>query len=101
VGAAGGPKIITQVLLTIMRVIDYQQSLEEAVGGKRFHHQWRPNCVSYESGFDETIVQGLRKLGHNVEDIGSGGRTQAIAVDASGKLVGVADPRTDGKAAGH
>ena len=101
VGAAGGPKIITQALLTIMRVIDYEQSLEEAVGGKRFHHQWRPNAVSYETGFDEKIVEGLRDLGHNVEDIGSGGRTQAIMVDSSGKLVGVSDPRTNGKAAGE
>jgi gamma-glutamyltranspeptidase/glutathione hydrolase len=101
VGAAGGPKIITQVLLAIMRVLDYGQSLEDAVGGKRIHHQWRPNCVTYEDGLDEKIVEGLRKLGHNVEKIDSGGRTQAIALTDDGELIGVADPRTDGKAAGN
>ncbi|HEX4414421.1 MAG TPA: gamma-glutamyltransferase, partial [Lacipirellulaceae bacterium] len=101
-GAAGGPKIITQVLLTIMRVLDYQQSLPEAVDGRRIHHQWRPNVVSYERGLDGSVVEGLRKRGHNVEELESGGRTQAIGLDASGKLVGVADPRTgDGKAAGN
>jgi gamma-glutamyltranspeptidase/glutathione hydrolase len=101
IGAAGGPKIITQVLLTIIRALDYQQPLEQAVADKRIHHQWRPNCVTYEKGLDEKIVEGLRERGHNVEEIGSGGRTQAIALDASGKLIGVADPRTNGKAAGE
>jgi gamma-glutamyltranspeptidase/glutathione hydrolase len=101
VGAAGGPKIITQALHTIIRVIDYQQPLQQAVEGRRFHHQWRPNCVSYEKGLDEKVVEGLREMGHNVEELESAGRTQAIAVDASGKLVGVADPRVEGKAAGN
>ncbi len=101
VGAAGGPKIITQVLLTIMRVFDYQQSLPEAIEGRRFHHQWRPNVVSYEKGLDEKVVEGLRDRGHNVEELDSAGRAQAIGIDAAGKLVGVADPRSAGKAAGN
>ena len=69
--------------------------------GRRFHHQWRPNCVSFEKGLDDKIVEGLRERGHNVEELESAGRTQAIAVDANGKLVGVADPRIGGKAAGN
>ena len=84
-----------------MRVLDFDQPLPDAVGGPRFHHQWRPNVVTYEKDLDASIVEGLRKRGHNVEEIGSGGRTQAIAVDADGKLIGVADPRGDGKAAGE
>jgi gamma-glutamyltranspeptidase/glutathione hydrolase len=101
VGAAGGPKIITQVLLTILRVLDFEQPLEEAVSGPRFHHQWRPDVVMYEKELARDIVEGLRARGHKVEDIGSGGRTQAIAVTKDGKLVGVADPRSSGKAAGE
>jgi gamma-glutamyltranspeptidase/glutathione hydrolase len=101
VGAAGGPKIITQVLLTILRVFDFEQPLEDAVTGPRFHHQWRPNVVMYEKELARDIVEGLRERGHNVEDVGSGGRTQAIAVTKDGKLVGVADPRSSGKAAGE
>ena len=101
VGAAGGPKIITQVVLAIIRVLDYQQSLPEAVEGRRFHHQWRPNAVSYEKGSDDKGGRGAARRGHNVEEIESGGRTQAIAVwIPDGKLVGVADPRSEGKAAG-
>ena len=101
VGAAGGPKIITQVLLAIVRVLDFDQPLPEAVESRRFHHQWRPNVVSYEKGLSPDVVEGLRKRGHNVEEIESGGRSQAIAVTRDGKLVGVADPRSGGKAAGE
>lgn len=100
VGAAGGPKIITQVLHVIIRTLDYGAPLPAAVADRRFHHQWRPNCVSYEKGLDEKIVEGLRELGHNVEQIEAAGRTQAIAITSDGKLIGVADPRTGGKAAG-
>ncbi len=100
VGAAGGPRIITQTLLAIIRTLDYQQPVAEAVAEHRFHHQWRPNCVMYEKGMDDKIVEGLRALGHNVEQIEAAGRTQAIAVEA-GKLVGVADPRAGGKASGE
>jgi gamma-glutamyltranspeptidase/glutathione hydrolase len=106
VGAAGGPKIITQVLLAIVRVLDFKQSLSEAIAEPRFHHQWRPNCVSYEKDLSPEIVEGLRERGHNVEVVENNalagrGRTQAIAVTHDGKLQGVADPRSGGKAAGE
>ena len=54
----------------------------------------------HERDLDVNLVEGLRERGHNVEDIGSGGRQQAIGVTADGKLIGVADPRAEGKAAG-
>ena len=69
VGAAGGPKIITQVVLAIVRVLDFHQSLADAIAGRRFHHQWRPNCISYEKGLAPEIVEGLRERGHNVEEL--------------------------------
>lgn len=100
VGAAGGPKIITQVVLAIVRHLDFQQSLSDAIAGPRFHHQWRPNCLSYEEGMAANIVEDLRARGHKVEQLSTAGRTQAVAMDADGKLIGVSDPRVPGKAAG-
>jgi gamma-glutamyltranspeptidase/glutathione hydrolase len=100
VGAAGGPKIITQVVLAIVRMLDFGRPLPEAVAEPRFHHQWRPNVVTYENGLDSRIVEALRERGHNVEGIGSGGRTQAVALGDDGKLIGVSDPRDNGRAAG-
>jgi gamma-glutamyltranspeptidase/glutathione hydrolase len=101
VGAAGGPKIITQVVLAIVRHLDFGQPLPEAVGAPRFHHQWRPNVVTYEKDLAKGYVEGLRKRGYELEEIDSGGITQAIAVDRAGKFIGVSDPRGYGKAEGE
>jgi gamma-glutamyltranspeptidase / glutathione hydrolase len=101
VGAAGGPKIITQVVLAIVRHLDFGQSLPDAVGSPRFHHQWRPNVVTYEKDLAKGYVEGLRKRGYELEEIDSGGITQAIGVDRAGKFVGVSDPRGYGKAEGE
>lgn len=102
VGAAGGPKIITAVILAIVRYLDFQQSLAEAIGDPRFHHQWRPNTVQVEKTLAPEIVDGLRQRGHAIEVVGpgTGGRSQAVARDGTGKLLGVADPRGEGSAAG-
>lgn len=98
-GAAGGPKIITQVVLALVRVLDYGQSLEAALAGPRFHHQWRPDSVLLESAAPATVRAGLEAAGHVVQTIRSGGVTQAVGRDEEGRLIGVHDPRVPGKAA--
>jgi gamma-glutamyltranspeptidase/glutathione hydrolase len=99
VGAAGGPKIITQVLLTIVRRLDFQQPLTQAVADPRIHHQWKPDELWVEEFMPAETMAGLEKYGHKLRKIASGGVTQAIEVDAAGQLVGVHDPRVPGKAA--
>ena len=99
VGAAGGPKIITQSLLTIIRTLDYQQPLANAVGDPRIHHQWRPDSVLAEETLDAGIMNHLKKLGHSVQTIRHSGVTQAIKRSGDGGLIGVSDPRVPGKAA--
>ncbi|MBT4013160.1 MAG: gamma-glutamyltransferase [Planctomycetaceae bacterium] len=100
-GAAGGPRIITNALLGAIRVLDLGMSPEEAIGEKRFHHQWSPNKVYLESGTDGMIAESLRKRGHTVLIGGSTGTTQMIYRDPStGLLTGVHDPRVPGKADG-
>jgi gamma-glutamyltranspeptidase/glutathione hydrolase len=100
VGAAGGPKIITQVVLAIIRTLDFHQPLPDTIAGPRFHHQWRPNAVAYEKGTDEKMLDGWRNRGHKLEQVASGGRTQAVICSADGKLTAVSDPRSEGKANG-
>ncbi len=39
VGAAGGPKIITQVLLALIRTLDLGEDLPSAIAAPRIHHQ--------------------------------------------------------------
>ena len=101
VGAAGGPKIITQSLLAVIRFIELEQSLGEAVGGSRYHHQWSPDRVLLESSVPEAIEQALQDMGHRTVRSRSVGVTQAIALDGEGNFIGVHDPRVPGKAAGY
>lgn len=101
IGAAGGPKIITQVLLGIIRTIDYGLPLDRAVGDQRFHHQWRPNQLGIESGAPREWATELAARGHEVRTLPSAGVCQAIARTSDGRLVGVADPRIPGKASGE
>ena len=101
VGAAGGPRIITQSLLTIIGHIDLGMSIDQAVEQKRFHHQWSPDLLVLEKGFSESVAEALEERGHKIRVSGSSGLTQAIAFDRSkGLFVGVTDPRTEGQAAG-
>jgi gamma-glutamyltranspeptidase/glutathione hydrolase len=101
IGAAGGPRIITNALLGAIRVLDLEMSPDQAIGMKRFHHQWSPDKLYLEPGTDATVAESLRKLGHTVVIGGSAGTTQMIYRDPKTRLfTGVHDPRVPGKAAG-
>ena len=58
-GAAGGPTIINQVLLTIINRLDLEQNLQEAVSGPRFHHQWSPDRVLLEEAASADLADKL------------------------------------------
>ncbi len=110
VGAAGGPKIITQVILAIIRHLDQKMSIEQAVAAPRIHHQWRPARLGVEIAkssaredrhavsIDGIIRQGLLERGHAIYRLPAAGVTQAIVVDGAGKLRAAHDPRVPGKA---
>jgi len=101
IGAAGGPRIITNALLGAIRVLDLGMSPGEAIAMKRFHHQWSPDKLYLEPGTDAVVAESLRKMGHTVVIGGSSGTTQMIYRDPkSGLLTGVHDLRVPGKAAG-
>ena len=97
VGAAGGPKIITQVLLTVIRTLDLGYGLADAVGAPRFHHQWSPDTLIVEPSSPKSLVRGLEGYGHTIGKSDGYGITQAVGIDATGRLEGVHDPRVPGK----
>jgi gamma-glutamyltranspeptidase/glutathione hydrolase len=101
VGAAGGPKIITEVLLAIVRRLDFEMSLADAVGQPRLHHQWRPDVLMVEDSMPAEVVNKLQARGHEIEQLPPRqvGATQAIEQSPKGQLVGVHDPRVPGEAA--
>jgi gamma-glutamyltranspeptidase/glutathione hydrolase len=98
-GAAGGPTIISQTLLAILNFIDFDMTLDAAIGSPRFHHQWQPNELKIERGVAAEVREELRRRGHALSERDAIGVCQAVGKSAGG-FVGVADPRGAGAAAG-
>jgi gamma-glutamyltranspeptidase/glutathione hydrolase len=97
VGAAGGPTIITQTLLTIIHVIDFGLPLNEALSQPRFHHQWSPDQLRIEKKVGEKVLAGLRAKSHQLKVYEAMGSTQAVSLE-NGRFEAAHDPRNTGKA---
>lgn len=95
VGAAGGPTIISQTVLTILGVVDFGLEAPAALAAPRLHHQWRPDRLVVERGFGDTVIAELRRRGHTVELTGELGSTQAVGRGPQGFLA-APDPRGEG-----
>lgn len=53
VGASGGSKITSAVALVAAHNLWFGTSLEDAVAGRRIHHQLYPMVLSYEEKFSQ------------------------------------------------
>ncbi len=101
VGTPGGSTIITSVFQTIVNVIEYKQNLEQAVHGKRFHSQWRPDKIFIEKeSLSPEVIGQLEAMGHVVETRSPIGRVDAILIEADGSMTGVGDNRGEDHAEG-
>jgi len=66
IGAPGGSRIITQVLLAILG-FDAGLDAQQVAALPRFHHQWMPDAISAEAGaLDAGTVAALQAMGHTV-----------------------------------
>ena len=98
-GAAGGPTIISQVLLTLVQMLDFDLTSGEALDQPRFHHQWRPDVLRIERGLAGAIRRDLRRRGYRIEVERVIGSTQIVAKTPNGRtFVAASDPRGGGKA---
>lgn len=101
-GAAGGPTIINQVVLGIVRTIDLGLPLTEAIGDPRFHHQWSPAVLTVEKSFPAEWRERLQARGHDIKQRDSLGVSQGISwLPQEQQFLGVHDPRVPGAAAGR
>ncbi|XZE42789.1 gamma-glutamyltransferase [Pirellulaceae bacterium SH467] len=119
-GAAGGPRIINATLQNLVRVLDLGMNVGDAIAASRLHHQWQPDVLSCEGSLggsfqrdtrgENSILEALKKLGHDVKISGSIAVAQGIerlASAESGKPTvfgqstwrAACDPRADGRVA--
>lgn len=103
VGSPGGGRIITSVFTAIVNIIDFKMSLDSAIDKPRFHHQWQPEYLQYESGaIDDEVMLKLTEKGHQVKQIPDYGRVEGILVDwKNKKYYGHSDRRGYGAAIGY
>ncbi|MDQ3682670.1 MAG: gamma-glutamyltransferase [Bacteroidota bacterium] len=101
VGTPGGTTIPTSVFQTIVNIIDFGMSADEAVNKPKFHHQWLPDSLYIEKTFSYTIRPALEKMGYKLKERGGIGRTEVIKVLKDGRFEVVADSRGDDGAEGY
>jgi gamma-glutamyltranspeptidase/glutathione hydrolase len=101
VGTPGGTTIPTSVFQTLVNILEFNMSTEDAVYKPKFHHQWLPDVLDMERGFDETVKDTLEKMGYKTKLRGEIGRTEAIKVLSDGRFEAVGDIRGDDDAEGY
>jgi gamma-glutamyltranspeptidase / glutathione hydrolase len=94
VGAAGGPRIISATLQTIVNVLDFHMPVKEAVEAPRIHHQWIPEEINVETKLAPEAKKSLERRGHSVKERTGLGVVQAILAKRS-KLAGAVDSRKE------
>ena len=95
IGAPGGSRIITQVLLAIL-AFDAGLDAQQVAALPRFHHQWLPDAISAEAGaLDAATVAALQAMGHTVNaGESTWGNLQTVRWDKQANtLQGGSDPR--------
>src|SRR5215813_10022509 len=92
VGAAGGPRIISATLQTILNVLDFHMPVKEAVEAPRIHHQWIPDELNVEDKLLPETKKSLERRGHTVRERTTLGVVQAVLAKRS-RITGAADSR--------
>ncbi|XP_078338739.1 glutathione hydrolase 1 proenzyme-like [Crassostrea virginica] len=102
VGASGGTKITTSTALVSIETLWFKFGIKKAIDHKRLHHQLLPPYISVEDGFDPQVIEGLRRIGHNITMSASAGSiVQGILQLEEGKITANADYRKRGVPDGY
>ncbi|MEE8481911.1 MAG: gamma-glutamyltransferase [Acidiferrobacterales bacterium] len=100
-GTPGGSRIISMVILTALEVSAGRGGPKEWVALKRYHHQYLPDVVQYESGaFTGKELRDLSRRGHMLEKRKRPyGNMHVVLWDKKrNKVVAASDPRGEGLA---
>ena len=106
-GSAGGPRIVSSTLQTLLNVVEFGMPLEDAVAAPRIHLEGTK--ILTEPTFKGAVISELRRMGHSVQVRKRMGRydpglyfggVHAAQISDDGTLSGASDPRRDGLAVG-
>ncbi|MBV9589680.1 MAG: gamma-glutamyltransferase, partial [Hyphomicrobiales bacterium] len=102
-GSPGGSRIITITAETIMNIIDYGMTPQEAVDAPRIHHQWLPDVVFDEAfGLSPDTRELLEKRGYKVvEQIPWGAAELIEAGPAASQIKGTPSSASDSARSGQ
>ena len=99
-GTPGGSTILTSVFQTIINIIEFELSVEDAINKPKFHHQWQPDLIFIEEGFSESVKNNLEEMGYKFKVRSPIGQTEVIMISDQG-VEAVGDKRGDDSAAGY
>lgn len=100
-GSPGGRTITNTVLCVLVNVLDFDMPIQEAVDAPRQHHQWFPDELQVER-LDPATQKKLKEMGHALSATKTQGDAHSIWVNpATGRYVGAADRRINGKVSGY
>lgn len=116
-GASGGPRIISATLQSILNVLLFDMSAEEAVATPRIHHQWSPDILYVEPGryrwspnarpFSNTfrdLRRAITSAGHRIaerQEIGHVQLIRRVRIPFDDRWDAAADPRKGGRPVGQ
>lgn len=100
VGTPGGTTIPTSVFQTLINLLDFKMTPQDAVNKPKFHHQWLPDQIFVEKDFPKTVRATLEKMGYTIIERGNIGRTELIITDQK-NIIAVGDDRGDDAAEGY
>jgi gamma-glutamyltranspeptidase/glutathione hydrolase len=102
-GSPGGRTIINTVLCVVMNVLEFEMNPRAALDAPRMHHPWLPDRLQIEAELVRShpdLPDALRRLGHTLETRPRQGDAHTISVLPDGRVLGAADGRRSGAAAG-
>ena len=105
VGTPGGTTIPTSVFQTLVNILEFNMSVEDAVNKPKFHHQWLPDSLYIEKDFPATVKKQLEEMGYKLKEREAIGRTEVIQLKKTSTplrtIIAVGDKRGDDDARGY
>ena len=99
-GSPGGSRIITAVLQFLLNTLDFKMEISDATVVPRIHHQWKPDVLMLEKGFDAGHASSIEALGQPIYVSGPGTSLESLEIK-NNLFYGFGDTRRpDSKAKG-